>query len=145
MLHCLRHLVPSPILTILAMGNRCHLLFGRDAERPGVIEGTLLDLSFVWLRAANISADFLTFRILCISRRSLHLSSLVHFFLAGPVDNKGEPTFEASMSGSSDDVLLLRRGSILLAPWLNHKGGLNHRLWQGLVERIMSIVISTPG
>ena len=44
-----------------------------------------------------------------------------------------------------DFALVPKRGSKLLAPWMDHKGVLNIGLWSGLVRRLMSIVISTPG
>lgn len=66
--------------------------------------------------------------------------------LIGPVDGKGEAMSKQPGSDKEEEEKdRLRRGSVLLAPWLDHKGGLNLRLWQGLVQRVMSIVISTPG
>jgi len=47
--------------------------------------------------------------------------------------------------GAADAKIVPKMGAKLLAPWIDHKGGLNVRLWTSLVRRLMSIVMSTPG
>jgi hypothetical protein len=34
---------------------------------------------------------------------------------------------------------------VLLAPWLDHRGCLNRVMWQGLVKRLMCVVLRNPG
>lgn len=34
---------------------------------------------------------------------------------------------------------------LLLAPWLDHRGGLNRAMWQALVKRLMGVVLRNPG
>ena len=58
--------------------------------------------------------------------------------------NEGQQAEDREPEGNEPD-LLPRRGDFLLAPWKNHKGKTNQKLWQDLVQRVMSIVISTPG
>lgn len=38
-----------------------------------------------------------------------------------------------------------QRGAHLLAPWLDHKGGVNRPLWNSLVTRLVSLVTNLPG
>lgn len=60
------------------------------------------------------------------------------------VDGKARPASAAELKPKAK-ARPKERGTQLLAPWLDHKGGLNEKLWRQLVNRLMSIVITSPG
>ena len=62
----------------------------------------------------------------------------------GPVDARGVLNAEPAYDEGNEPEVLPRRGEVLLASWFTHKGGAN-RLWRKFVQRVLSIVISTPG
>ena len=62
----------------------------------------------------------------------------------GPVNIRGVLTAEPAFDERNEPEFLPRRGKVLLASWFTHKGSTNN-LWRKLVERLLSIVITTPG
>lgn len=77
-------------------------------------------------------------------RRSCHCALVFLQPLSGPLESKCEPQGAPDIQIWGPEFQA-KRGHRLLAPWIDHKGRTNQEFWERLVQRIISIVITTPG